>query len=126
MADCDSKAYYVYILRCRDDSLYIGITTDLIKRMKAHCGRIKGGAKYTRSHPAAEIAAAWRTEGKVPAARMEYALKNRLTRQDKLRLVSEPERLCESYVPDMEGYPFHSLDRQQLDDVFRAAAEVSL
>lgn len=126
MADNDNKPYYVYILRCRDDSLYIGMTPDLMKRMKAHCGRIKGGAKYTRSHPVTEIAAAWRTEGKIPAARMEYALKNRLTRQDKLRLVSEPELLCRSYVLDMDEYPFESVDRQRLDDVFSAAAEVSV
>ena len=38
---------YVYLLRCSDDSLYCGWTTDLDTRLKAHSsGR---GAKYTRS-----------------------------------------------------------------------------
>lgn len=117
------KLYYVYILRCRDDSLYIGITTDLMKRMKAHCGRIKGGAKYTRSHPVAEIASAWRTSGKIPAARMEYALKHKLLRHDKLRLISEPELLCENYMPELSEYFFESMDKKQLDEIYRAASE---
>ncbi len=38
---------YVYILRCSDDTLYCGWTTDLERRISAHN---KGtGAKYTRS-----------------------------------------------------------------------------
>ena len=123
MADTENKPYYVYILRCRDDSLYIGITTDILKRIKAHCGRIKGGAKYTRSHPVSSIAAAWRTEGKIPAARMEYALKNRLSRQDKLRLITAPELLCSRYVQELAEYSFECCARQTLDEIFREASE---
>ena len=38
--------WYLYILRCGDNSLYTGITTDVEKRFAVHCsGR---GAKYTR------------------------------------------------------------------------------
>ena len=38
--------YFVYILRCRDGSLYTGITNDLDKRLKAHSeGR---GSRYVR------------------------------------------------------------------------------
>lgn len=38
--------WYVYILRCRDGSLYTGITTDLARRCEQHnSGR---GARYTR------------------------------------------------------------------------------
>ena len=41
--------YYVYVLECRDGSLYAGMTNDLRRRMTLHtAGR---GAKYTRSHP---------------------------------------------------------------------------
>lgn len=38
--------WYLYILRCKDDTLYTGITTDVEKRLEAH--RIGRGAKYTR------------------------------------------------------------------------------
>ncbi len=41
--------WYVYILRCRDGSLYTGITRDPERRLKEHNGLIAGGARYTRS-----------------------------------------------------------------------------
>ena len=31
--------YYTYILRCQDNSLYTGITTDLKRRMQEHFSR---------------------------------------------------------------------------------------
>lgn len=40
------KTWYLYILRCRDGSLYTGITTDVPRRLEAH--RRGHGAKYTR------------------------------------------------------------------------------
>lgn len=40
--------YYVYILECRDKSLYIGSTNDLPKRVHAH-NHAKSGAKYTKA-----------------------------------------------------------------------------
>jgi putative endonuclease len=39
--------WYLYILRCSDDSLYTGTTTDLCRRLKEHNNK-KGGS-YTRS-----------------------------------------------------------------------------
>ena len=38
--------YYLYILRCGDNSLYTGITTDVARRLAAH--QSGKGAKYTR------------------------------------------------------------------------------
>lgn len=40
--------YFVYIVKCSDNSLYTGIATNLEKRIKEHNGLLKGGAKYTR------------------------------------------------------------------------------
>ena len=43
----NKKYYYIYILRCNDESLYTGITTDIVRRYEEHeKGR---GAKYTRA-----------------------------------------------------------------------------
>jgi putative endonuclease len=39
--------YFVYIVRCGDNSLYTGITTDLDRRIQEHNGELPGGAKYT-------------------------------------------------------------------------------
>ncbi len=39
--------WFVYLLRCCDNSLYCGITNDLKRRLRAH--NSGSGAKYTRS-----------------------------------------------------------------------------
>ena len=45
--------WYLYILRCKDDSLYTGITTDVSRRLEEHrCGK---GAKYTRGRGPLEL-----------------------------------------------------------------------
>ena len=45
--------WYLYILRCRDGSLYTGITTDVEKRLEAH--QSGKGAKYTRGRGPLEL-----------------------------------------------------------------------
>ena len=45
--------YFVYILLCKDGSLYTGLTNDVAKRFKDH---LDGhGAKYTKSHKPVKI-----------------------------------------------------------------------
>ena len=39
--------YLIYVLHCTGDTLYTGITPDLRRRMRQHCGQLAGGAKYT-------------------------------------------------------------------------------
>lgn len=45
----ESCQWFVYLLRCADQSLYCGITTQLEKRLKQHNGHLAGGAKYTKA-----------------------------------------------------------------------------
>lgn len=45
--------WYVYIIRCEDDTLYTGVTTDVARRFAEH--RSGEGARYTRSHKAVEL-----------------------------------------------------------------------
>jgi putative endonuclease len=42
------KKWYVYLVKCQDDSLYCGITTDVERRVNEHNSDTKG-AKYTKS-----------------------------------------------------------------------------
>ena len=42
------KSFFVYIVKCSDNSYYTGIATNLEKRIKEHNGQLKGGAKYTK------------------------------------------------------------------------------
>ncbi len=81
-------AYYTYILRCSDGSLYTGITTDLVRRFAEHSsGDPKLGAKYTASHPPLAYECAFRSPDRSSASRLEACIK-RLTRAQKLRLIA--------------------------------------
>jgi putative endonuclease len=65
----------VYLLRCRDGSLYCGWTVDLDARLAAHAsGR---GARYTRSRRPVALAAAWSTPDRSTARRLEAHIKAR-------------------------------------------------
>jgi len=46
----DNKTWVVYLLKCANNSLYCGITNDMVRRLRQHNGEIQGGAKYTRAN----------------------------------------------------------------------------
>ena len=75
---------YVYMLRCRDGSLYTGWTNDLEKRLKAH--NSGSASKYTRTRLPAELVYFEEWESKEAAMSREWHIK-RLTREEKLRLI---------------------------------------
>lgn len=76
--------YYVYLLRCRDGSLYCGYTTDPQKRTAAHnCGK---GAKYTKSRLPVMLVYTEEYATKSEALKRECAIK-KLTREQKLALI---------------------------------------
>jgi len=79
--------HYVYILRCRDGSLYTGYTNDLARRVRAH-NEGKSGAKYTRSRRPVALAYSERFKTPGKALSREAAIK-RLTRGQKLALVGK-------------------------------------
>lgn len=65
--------YYVYMVRCKDNSLYTGWTTDPKRRAKEHN---KGkGAKYTRSRRPVKLVYVEETSTKQEAMKREYAIK---------------------------------------------------
>ena len=74
-----------YILRCRDGSLYTGITNDLDKRLKAHAAG--KASRYTRSRLPVELAYSEPQPSKSAALKREAAIK-RLSRRAKLKIVS--------------------------------------
>ena len=105
--------YYVYILRCRGGTLYTGITPDVCRRMRAH--RDGNGAKYTRSHPPLALEALWRTADRITAARLEYAVKKRLTRAQKLALIARPDSLGD-LLPGLADLPFEPVPGVTLEE----------
>lgn len=76
---------YTYILRCADNTLYTGWTTDLLQRYRTHnAGK---GARYTRTRRPVELVyAAWFPK-RQDAMREEYRIKQ-LTRQQKEQLIA--------------------------------------
>lgn len=79
--------WYVYILRCSDNSLYTGITTDLERRIKEHNNSNKLGAKYTRVRRPVSLVYTEDFLNRKTASQKEYKLK-RLTKSEKEKLVS--------------------------------------
>ncbi len=79
--------YAVYMLLCRGGRLYTGITTDLDRRVREH-GGMKTGAKFTHAFPPERIAAAWETDTKGNALKLEARIK-KLTRANKLLLIEQ-------------------------------------
>lgn len=67
--------YYTYMLRCEDNSIYTGITVNLERRMKEHFEKDKKCAKYTFRHTAKKLECAWKSENRVLASKLEYAIK---------------------------------------------------
>ena len=73
---------YIYILKCSDNTLYTGWTTDLEKRLKVH--NTGKGAKYTRVRLPVEIVYFEEFEDKKDAMKREYAIKQ-LSRNEKMK-----------------------------------------
>lgn len=90
MTSQNNKKYYIYILRCTDNSLYTGITTDVKRRFEEHLSGKYQGAKYTRSRKPVSIEALWQCSTRSDASKLEYALK-KLTKTQKEKLICENE-----------------------------------
>jgi putative endonuclease len=85
-----AERWFVYVARCADATLYIGIARDVAARIAAHdAGR---GARYTRGRGPLEVLATRRCAGKGDALRLELALK-RLGRSEKLAVVASRRKL---------------------------------
>ena len=78
-------AWYVYMLKCNDGTIYTGITTDLYRRLKEHNGSLKG-AKYTRTRRPVDLVYTEECKDKSSASKREYAIKQ-LSRSEKLKLI---------------------------------------
>lgn len=76
--------YYIYMLRCSDNSIYTGITTDLNRRLSEHIN--KTGAKYTRNRTVIKIETFFTTNCKKNASILEYHIK-KLKKIDKEKLI---------------------------------------
>lgn len=77
--------WYVYIIEASDGSYYTGVTTDMARRFKEHCGTARG-AKYFRGRQAVKIVYTETHQDRSSAQRREAEIK-RLPRDGKLALL---------------------------------------
>ncbi|WP_394828789.1 GIY-YIG nuclease family protein [Pendulispora albinea] len=83
--------WFVYVARCADRTLYIGIARDVAARIAAHDAGT--GARYTRGRGPLEVLATRRCASHGNALRLELALKA-LPRDRKLELIASPPKLA--------------------------------
>ncbi|ADU62323.1 MAG: GIY-YIG nuclease family protein [Pseudodesulfovibrio sp.] len=67
------EAWFVYLLRCADNTLYCGVTNDMARRLARH--NAGTASRYTRSRTPVTLVAAVETPGKGDALRLEIAVK---------------------------------------------------
>lgn len=70
-----TKPWFVYILRCADDSLYTGVALDVNKRLAEHNGLDKNGAKYTLGRRPVKLVYQEASVSRSAACKREYAIK---------------------------------------------------
>ena len=75
--------YYVYLIECKDKSIYIGITTDIKRRFKEH--KDGKGGHYTRAKGAVKVLYTEKLKTRSKALKREFELKS-WNRQKKLNL----------------------------------------
>lgn len=88
-----TKIWYVYMVRCCDNTLYTGITTNIGRRIKEHNGP-GSKTRYTRSRQPVQIVYHERAANRSEAGKRECLIK-KMTRQQKEKLISATSRALE-------------------------------
>ena len=78
--------YYVYIVKCADDTLYTGIATELERRIVEHNESDKG-AKYTRVRRPVSLVYSEEHPDRSTVSKREYEIKKKMSRAEKLELI---------------------------------------
>ena len=79
--------HFTYIVRCADDTLYTGYTTDVKRRVNEHNGH-KKGARYTRARQPVTLVYYQSFETKSLACKEEARIK-KLTKKQKIMLIQK-------------------------------------
>jgi putative endonuclease len=80
------ESWFVYLLQCKDNSYYTGITNDLEKRMQKHI--LGTGSKYVKIKGFKKLLSSMKLKDKSQASKLEAFIKN-LKRTEKLKFFQE-------------------------------------
>jgi len=79
--------WFVYIVKCSDNTLYTGIAIDINQRVNEH-NSSKKGAKYTKARRPVELVYEEVAESRSLASKREYFIK-KMSRTEKIKLITD-------------------------------------
>ena len=101
--------YYIYMIRCQDNSIYTGITTDLKRRMSEHFNKDEKCAKYTSSHDVKRLERVWSTSNRSLASKLEYNIK-KLTKKEKENLIKNIYQIKDMFADKLDYTEYRDYD----------------
>ena len=81
----EKKCWSVYLLKCADETLYCGITTDVNRRIKEH-NETARGAKYTRGRRPVSLVGFVKVNSRSNALKLEHKIKS-FDRKSKIKYI---------------------------------------
>lgn len=93
--------YFTYMLRCKDNSIYTGIITNVERRMQEHFSKDEKCAKYTYRHEAEKLESVWESQDRKLASKLEYHIK-KLKKQEKENLIKDENLINELLAEKIE------------------------
>lgn len=97
------------MIRCVDNTIYTGITTNIEKRMNQHFHKEKECAKYTLYHTAQKLEGVWEAENRSLASKLEYHIK-RLSKEQKEQLLIN-NNLVELLSHKLDITQYHRIEK---------------
>lgn len=88
---CMLKQWFVYIIRCADDTLYTGITTDVQRRLLEHTAGGKLSAKYVRGKQPLKLVFQLAVSDRGTASKIERKIKQ-LSKDQKENIIQDPSK----------------------------------
>ena len=107
-------SWWVYILRCADDTFYVGLARHLAARVRQHNGADRRGARYTRGRRPVILYLAQPCADRRTAAQLEWQTKQ-LPRQRKVALMGMAEWLSGEEALRQEAHMLNAVSRQADD-----------
>jgi len=82
------KDWFVYLVECSDETLYCGVTTNILRRIKQHNGKIPRGARYCAGRRPVKLRYFSQFGSRSKAQREETRIK-KLSKERKWELISK-------------------------------------
>ena len=105
--------YYTYMIRCKDNSIYTGITTDLNRRFEEHFNKTSKCAKYTLKHDVEKLESAWESVDRSLASKLEFYIK-KLTKIEKESLIKNNRNLKKLLSDKIECSEYKKVNLRKL------------